>query len=82
MLSGRFNNVEGFGNNMVDGHERSLAKAVSYRLSSSILTGLVVFLLTGELILSLGVWVIDVLIKTIWYYLHERIWNRTRWGKS
>tara|TARA_Y100000310_G_C20670395_1_gene809953 strand:- start:2363 stop:2566 length:204 start_codon:yes stop_codon:yes gene_type:complete len=67
---------------MTDGHRRSLMKTVSYRVSSSILTGAVVFLFTNELILSLGVGALDILVKSIWYYSHERLWNRTKWGKS
>ena len=67
---------------MTDGHRRSLIKTVSYRLSSSILTGVLVFIFTKEWVISLGVGALDILIKSLWYYSHERLWNKTKWGKS
>ncbi len=67
---------------MRDGHRRSLGKTISYRVSSSILTVLVVFIITGKYSISLAIGGIDAIVKIVWYYLHERLWNHTNWGKS
>jgi uncharacterized membrane protein len=66
---------------MVDKHERSLAKTISWRITATVTTMLLVFIFTGQLILSLSVGVIEVIVKMIFYYLHERAWNGVSWGK-
>jgi len=30
---------------------------------------------------SLGVGLVEVILKMIFYYLHERAWNKVSWGK-
>jgi hypothetical protein len=30
----------------------------------------------------LGVGLVEVIAKIIFYYLHERVWNRISWGKK
>ncbi len=65
----------------MDSHSRSLAKAVSYRLLGSGCTGIVFYLLSGELALSLGAGVLDMVLKIGLYFLHERMWNRIEFGR-
>jgi len=60
--------------------ERSFAKTVSYRISAAILTGLVVYFITGNTDFSIAIGGIDLVVKTIWYYSHERMWNLVEWG--
>ncbi len=67
---------------MKDGHKRSFLKTVSYRISSTILTAVIVFIFTRNLTLSLGVGAAEWIFKSIWYYGHERLWNWTKWGKN
>lgn len=61
--------------------ERSLAKAVSYRITSAGLTALIVLIITRDNTLAVQVGGADFFLKTAWYYLHERAWNQFRWGK-
>jgi len=42
----------------------------------------IVFLFTRKIILSLGVGFTEIIAKIIFYYLHERIWNKVSWGKD
>jgi len=68
---------------MVEEHwSRSLAKAVTYRVLILILDFSVIYLLTGKLETALGFMFISNIYTTVAYYLHERIWNRTDWGKK
>jgi adenylylsulfate kinase len=65
----------------MESNTRSLAKAVSYRLLGSATTGMVVFLWTGKLAISLGVGALDMIAKIGLYFLHERIWNHISFGR-
>jgi len=60
---------------------RSIAKAVSYRILGSATTGLIVFVLTGKGGLSVGVSFLDVVLKIVAYFIHERIWDRINYGR-
>jgi uncharacterized membrane protein len=59
---------------------RSLLKAISYRLLSTIITGGIVFGVTGESGLAVAVAGFDSLVKIVSYYLHERAWTFIRFG--
>jgi len=72
----------------VDTRKRTLAKALTYRLLAAAITAAIGY---GILSLDVGEAVIagataialaDGLVKVAFYYLHERCWNRARWGKS
>lgn len=61
---------------------RSIAKAVSYRILGSAVTGMIVYLLTGKGALSLGAGALDIVLKIGAYFLHERIWDRIEFGRA
>ena len=61
---------------------RSIAKAVSYRILGSALTGLIVYVMTGKPSLSLAGSVLDVVLKIGAYFIHERIWNHIGYGRE
>jgi uncharacterized membrane protein len=64
----------------VETNKRSLVKAISYRLVGSIATFTIAFLLTGDVIVSSAVGVADLVVKTLLFYFHERLWNLIKWG--
>ncbi len=66
---------------MQDKHQRSLVKALTWRVIASLTTMVLVYIFTKEWKLSLGIGVLDVSIKLLFYYLHERGWNKIKWGK-
>ncbi|MHC4543131.1 MAG: DUF2061 domain-containing protein, partial [Planctomycetota bacterium] len=57
-----------------DAHHRSIFKALSWRVCASVATILIFFAFTGKLVLALGAGAVEVVVKLILYYLHERIW--------
>jgi len=61
---------------------RSLTKAVTYRVLILILDFTSVYLLTGRTEIALGFMLISNIYTSAAYYVHERVWNRTNWGKK
>ena len=60
---------------------RSIVKAISWRFVATLTTFTIVYILTGELTLSMEVGVFDVTSKMLLYYLHERGWGKISWGQ-
>ena len=67
---------------MHEKRHRSIAKAVSWRIVGTTTTVLLVFIITGELTLSLSIGFFELVAKSAIYYVHERAWNRIHWGKE
>lgn len=65
----------------MESNARSVAKAVSYRVLGSIVTGIIVFIFSGDAKTSMGVGAADMFLKIALYYLHERIWNYIPFGR-
>jgi uncharacterized membrane protein len=62
-------------------HVRSLAKAISWRIVATLTTMLLVFAFTGNLAISGGVGLTELVTKVVIYYVHERIWNAVSFGR-
>lgn len=60
---------------------RSMAKAISWRIVATLTTILLVFIYTGDLVISGSVGVLELVLKIIIYYVHERIWNLLGFGR-
>lgn len=63
-------------------HARSLMKTLSWRMAATSTTIILVFLFTGNLVLSAGIGFAEAIIKTLIYYLHERMWNKLNFGRE
>jgi len=61
-------------------HKRSIVKSISFRIIATILTFIVVWFFTRDVITSSGVTIIENLIKMFAYYCHERAWLKITWG--
>jgi uncharacterized membrane protein len=59
---------------------RSVTKALTYRLWQSLNTFLISFVVTGKIELAVAIVSIEVVIKIVIYFIHERIWNKIKWG--
>jgi len=68
--------------NAEDRAHRSLAKAVSWRLTGTIDTMIVSFLVTGRMKLAVSIGFIEVFTKIALYFFHERLWNRISFGRA
>ena len=65
-----------------DTHARSLVKAGSWRVVATMTTTGLVFLVTRELTVSIAIGGLELISKLGLYWLHERLWNRLRFGKT
>lgn len=65
-----------------DTHYRSIIKAISWRVFATTATILIVFAFTHKITLSLGVGLVEVIVKLILYYFHERIWAIFTFGRK
>lgn len=66
---------------MSDTRLRSLVKAYSYRCCGTITTIIISYILSGRIILSLGIGATEMVVKPMIYWLHERSWNKIKWGR-
>ena len=61
---------------------RTLVKGFSWRFFATATTILIVYLFFGRLDLAIAAGVIETISKVALYYLHEKIWQRLKWGKK
>ena len=66
---------------MTESHSRSIAKAISWRVTGTVDTFLISWLITGKPLLATGIAATEVMTKIVLFYGHERIWTRIRWGR-
>jgi len=66
----------------VDSHKRSLLKALIYKLGSVIVLAFLSWLFTRDLVKMSGITLSYELLAIIGYYIHERLWERVRWGRK
>ena len=65
---------------MIANKTRSLVKAISWRILASADTFLISYIITGKLSWAGSITLLEIITKTVLYYLHERGWNRVIWG--
>jgi uncharacterized membrane protein len=61
---------------------RSLAKAISWRVTGTIDTFLISWLITGQILLASGIALTEIITKIFLFWIHERVWNKINWGKE
>lgn len=59
---------------------RSIVKAFSWRITATLTTILISFLITGEVKTALSIGGSEFFIKLFIGYSHERIWNKIKFG--
>ena len=63
-------------------HKRSALKAISWRIIATCTTMFLVYVFTGQLEATASVGISDAVLKMMFYFLHERGWNRVTFGRS
>ena len=63
-----------------EAHGRSLAKAVSWRITGTVDTFIISFIVTGKATIAGSIAAIELMTKIGLYYFHERIWALIPWG--
>ena len=66
----------------MDNKTRSLVKSVTYRIIAFFVLGTIIWITTRNGIQTTGITIAFSIIQVSVYYLHERLWERTDWGKE
>ena len=61
---------------------RSLTKAISWRITGTIDTFLVSWLVTGQVLIASGIAFTEIMTKIFLFWFHERVWNKITWGRK
>lgn len=67
---------------MNESNTRSIVKALSWRFIASGATFLISLLVSADLSVAGTIAAIQFLANIILYFIHERIWNKIKWGRS
>lgn len=60
---------------------RSIVKTISWRITGTIDTFIVSYLVTGKILVAVSISGVEVFTKLFLYYFHERIWNKIDLGR-
>lgn len=66
---------------MADKPYRSFVKAISWRITGSIDTAVITYLITGKWAFALAVSGVELFTKVALYYMHERVWEKLPFGR-
>jgi uncharacterized membrane protein len=67
---------------MSDMPKRSLIKTISWRITGSTATFLISYAILGDVSVSGIIAAIQLTFNTILYFIHERVWNKIKWGQQ
>ena len=59
---------------------RSVVKAVTYRIVIICLDFAAIYLFTGAVRVAIGFMIVSNIYTSVAYVVHERLWERIRWG--
>jgi adenylylsulfate kinase len=63
-----------------DSHLRSVVKAISWRAWGTLDTIVLSWIVTGHVGAALTIGALEVTTKVFWFWLHERMWTKVKWG--
>jgi len=61
---------------------RSIVKTISWRILATLTTIVLVYIFIGDVSIALSVGAIEVFLKMLVYFLHERAWDKIMFGKK
>ena len=60
---------------------RSIVKTISYRVIILILDFISIYIFTGQVKVALGFMIVSNIYSTLGFFIHERVWDKIKWGK-
>ena len=63
----------------VETKKRTMAKTITWRITASLTTFLIAWILTGDILVGASIGSIEAIAKIFLYYFHERIWTNISW---
>ena len=67
---------------MIDSNRRSFWKAISWRLFAIVLLTVVTYATTGDIKFTTLITLCYHSIQVLMFFIHERLWNYIKWGKT
>lgn len=67
---------------MNERRKRTIIKSITWRVTATLTTIFLVFIFTGRINTALEIGALEVVLKIVIYYIHERSWHKINWGKS
>ncbi len=64
-----------------DSKTRTIVKAITWRITATLTTIGLVYLFTGQIQTAVEVGVLEMTAKLLFYYFHERLWDRLMFGR-
>lgn len=61
---------------------RSLGKTISWRLFVLVIDFSIAYFFTKDVDLSSKLAIAKLVIASVFYFVHERFWNKLTWGKN
>ena len=58
-----------------DTKKRTMLKTITWRITASLTTFLIAWILTGDILVGASIGSIEAIAKIFLYYFHERIWT-------
>ena len=58
-----------------------MAMAVTYRVTSTVLLGVITYAITGEIVDSSLITILFAVTATVLFYFNDRAWERSDWGR-
>ena len=65
---------------MEEQKKRSIVKTLTWRITASLITFVIVWIITGDWRIGGSIAAIEVITKMFFYYFHERFWIKIKWG--
>jgi len=65
----------------MESRTRSLLKAISWRITATLTTMIIAYMITGKLDTAIAIGSIEFVLKFAIYYLHERAWLKVTLGR-
>ena len=61
---------------------RTLLKTISWRIIATVISFGIAYFISKDIGIASSIASIQVVVHTIFYYIHERMWNKIKWGKN
>ena len=65
---------------MIASKTRSILKAISWRIIGTLDTMALGWIITSDPLVGLKIGALELITKFVLYYLHERIWLKSKYG--
>jgi len=62
-------------------NRRSLIKSITFRVLVVLSDLIIIYALTKKVAATIAITILTNVASTIFYFLHERFWNKIKWGK-